>query len=297
MPQPGPRPGHAPPARPPAAPQGRSTPRGHAPFPLSQSQQRVGAVLPPCSQSAPRVTQSGALCTRFKGRKKLAAPEPSQSVGGVASSAFRPMGARGGGAGQAGGEWQEPHPVRGRESPPPPAARTNGRGRWAGRRCPCPGSGLGAGQEPGRAGSVCSAARKCTRMPPLSVSSAGARPGPAVPTAARPKEPLGSGRLLLPLTREARPNAPPGLPMPGKGSGPRVRDRRGAGRCVRAWRWGPRGDSGSPPALGALPRGPGAGAGGGSRTGEGRGRSEGVTQFARPSWRAGEAAAGPRGRL
>lgn len=39
----------------------------------------MGAALAPHSQSAPRVTQSGALCTRFKGREKLAAPEPSQS--------------------------------------------------------------------------------------------------------------------------------------------------------------------------------------------------------------------------
>lgn len=68
------------------------------------------------------------------------------------------------------------------------------------------------------------------------------------------------------------------------------------GVCERLAVGPPRGQ-GSPAALSALPRGAGAGAGGGSRTGEGWGRSEGVTQFARPSWRAGEDAAGARGRL
>lgn len=177
----------------------------------------------------------------------------------MAGSAFCPMGDRGGGAGQAGEEWQQPHPVRGRDAPRPPAARANGRGRWAGRGCPCPGSGLGAGQESGRAGSVCSAARKCTRMPPLSVSSAatGPGPGPAALLAVRPKEPPGWRRLLLPLSREAWPSAPPGLPMPGRGSGPRVRDRRGAGRCVRAWWWGPHGSEGAPRPSASSPGGRG----------------------------------------
>lgn len=164
----------------------------------------------------------------LKAGKNWQRQSPVRAEGGVADSAFCPMGSRGRAAGQAGGDWQEPQPVRGRNSPRPPAALTNGRGQWAGRGCPCPGSGLGAGQEPGWAGSVCSAARKCTRMPPLSVSSAGA--GPAAHSAAQPKEPLGWGRLLLPLTREAWPNAPAGLLMLGKGSGPRVRDHRGAGR-------------------------------------------------------------------
>lgn len=54
--------------------------------------------------------------------------------------------------------------------------------------------------------------------------------GPAARPAAWPKEPPGGGRLLLPLPREAWPKAPRGLAMPGKGSGPRVRGRRGAER-------------------------------------------------------------------
>lgn len=76
-----PPPPRALPARPPAAPEGRGSPRPR-PLPLfSQSHQCVGTALGLRSQSAPRVTQSGAVCTRFKGREKLAAPEPSQSGG------------------------------------------------------------------------------------------------------------------------------------------------------------------------------------------------------------------------
>lgn len=221
----------------------------HRPRPLpqlSQSHQCIGAALGLHSQSAPRVTQSGALCTRFKGREKLAAPEPSQSGEGRGRLGLLPNGRPGRWCRAGGGRVAAASSSKRARL----AASLGSPDQWAravgGAGCPCPGSGLGAGQEPGRAGSVCSAARKCTRMPPLSVSSAGAGPGPAARPAARPKEPPVWGWLLLPLTREAWPSAPPRLPMPGKGSGPRVRDRRGAGRCVRAWRCGSRGSAGAP---------------------------------------------------
>lgn len=76
----------------------------------------------------------------------------------------------------------------------------------------------------------------------------------------------------MPLPREAWPKAPRGLAMPGKGSGPRVRGRRGAERsgavCAGPAVGPPRGQ-GVPPALGALPRGGGGGRGQPLRRGPG----------------------------
>lgn len=215
----------------------------------------MGAALAPHSQSAPRVTQSGALCTRFKGREKLAAPEPSQSGERRGRLGLLPNGrpgrlCRAGGGRVAGASPSKEGGTR--RIPRQRGPMGAGSGRGGGVRAQA----LDWEQGRSRAGSVCSAARKCTRMPPLSVSSA--VPGPAARPAARPKEPPGCGWLLLLLTREAWPNAPPGLPMPGKGSGPRVRDRRGAGRCVRVPGGGaPAGRAGAPPPSAPTPRGRG----------------------------------------
>lgn len=128
------------------------------------------------------MTQSGVPCTRFQGQEKLALPKPSQSEGGrgrLSLEANRRSGAGGeGGAGQAEGEWQEPRAVGEQDVRPLGAARANGCGRWAGREVSVLGLRdweRGSGSRAGPGG-VC-AARKCTRMPPLSVSSGGAGPG------------------------------------------------------------------------------------------------------------------------
>lgn len=162
------------------------------------------------------------------------------------------------------------------------AARANGCRRWAGREASVLGLcdwERGRGSRAGQGG-VC-AARKCTRMPPLSVSSGGAGPGaPARPPTHPPVAPAwsfrpralppGWGRLLLPLTEEARPNAPPGLPMTGRGVRPAGAEPAGREAAGVPEGGGPVGAAGAPrPSAGSPGGGGGPGRG---RAGAGRGR-------------------------
>lgn len=173
-------------------------------------------------------------------------------------------------------------------------ARANGCRRWAGREASVLGLcdwERGRGSRAGQGG-VC-AARKCTRMPPLSVSSGGAGPGaPARPPTHPPVAPAwsfrpralppGWGRLLLPLTEEARPNAPPGLPMTGRGVRPAGAEPAGREAAGVPEGGGPVGAAGAPRPSAGSPggvagrAGAGPGLGGGGPGGGGGSRGWGL---------------------
>lgn len=180
-----------------------------------------------------------------------------------------------------------PHAVEEQDVRPLRAARANGCRRWAGREVSVLGLcdwERGRGSRAGQ-GSA-SAARKCTRMPPLSVSSGGAGPrahacSPAAPGATGLVFPPASaaapwGQLLLPLTEGARPNAPPGLSVTGEAVG-----ERGG---VRTWGHGTRGPAGTRGSR--LPRGIGGAGAGWGRPVRWRGRVRGAAaEGAGGAWR------------
>lgn len=150
-------PGHCPPA----AREGRGSPRGHAPSLLTQSHQRMGAALGPHNQSAPRVTQSGALCTRFKGRQKLAAPKSNQRGERRGRLSLLPNGRPGRCCGAGGGRVAGASPSKRARLP----TSLGSSGQWAravgGAEGSVPGLWIGsrAGAGPGR-----QRVQRCTKM-------------------------------------------------------------------------------------------------------------------------------------